>query len=87
MALTQLQITYHPETDCVKAELILDGEHVEEKNLTNVEMEGLADFIDFELPTQILDAQEVYRWVTEECWFDTDGEPTNLELMLEEHLP
>lgn len=86
MASTQLQIMYRPETDCVKADILFEGEKIDGKTLTNAEMEGLADFIDFELPEQTLDAREVYQWVTEECWFDTNGEPTNLELMLEEHL-
>jgi hypothetical protein len=71
----------------MNADLFVNGNKEASKNLTNAEMDGLADHIDFSLTDQTLDAREVYRWVTEECWFDTNGEQTNLELMLEEHLP
>lgn len=86
MALVHLRITYQPDMDCVKADLLVNGSREDGKNLTNTEMDGLSDHIDFTVPEQTLDARDVYRWVTEECWFDTNGEPTNLELLLEEYL-
>lgn len=86
MALVHLNISYDAPTDYVKADIYINGQYVEGKNLTNVEMDGLSDHIDFTKGTQSLSAAEVYRWVTEECWFDTEGEPTNLELLLEEYV-
>lgn len=89
MALVHLEISYKADTDEMKADIIVNGQRTDSKRLTNAEMDGLSDHIDFSAITEaphVFPAQDVYRWVTEECWFDTNGEQTNLELMLEEYL-
>lgn len=86
MALVHLRITSVPVTAEIRADVLVNGHPVEGKRLTNIEIDGLSDHIDFSLAEQTLAASEVYRWVTEECGFDTDGEPTNLELLLEEYV-
>lgn len=85
MALIHLKITPIEATAEIKAEILVNGASVDSKRLTNAEIDGLSDHIDFS-HEQSLDAREVYRWMLEECWFDTNGEQTNLELLLEEYV-
>lgn len=70
------------ETDFI-AEFLKDGEVVDRKVIPVVEYDGLLEVVDFENLPVMLDAQELYDdWGN--LWFDTDGEPTNFEEMLEE---
>jgi len=73
---------YETETD-FEADFLVNGEVLEKKRITVDEYDGLLAVVDFDNLPVTLDAKELYdKWDT--LWFDTDGEPTNFEEILEE---
>jgi hypothetical protein len=68
------------ETDFI-AEFLKDGDVVDYKAIPVVEYDGLLSVVNFEELPVVLDAQELYDGWDDLC-FDTEGEPTNFELML-----
>ena len=69
------------ETDFI-AEFLVDGEAVDYKAIPVVEYDGLLSVVNFEELPVTLDAQELHDNWGDLC-FDTDGEPTNFEEMLD----
>lgn len=69
------------ETDFI-AEFMRDGDVVDYKAIPVIEYDGLLDVVNFENLPVVLDAQELHDNWGDLC-FDTDGEPTNFELMLD----
>ena len=72
---------YETETDFI-AVFSKDAVTVDSKTITVVEYDGLLDVIDFNSLPVTIDAQELHNDWGNLC-FDTDGEPTNFELMLD----
>jgi hypothetical protein len=70
------------ETDFI-AEFLVGDDVVDYKAIPVVEYDGLLSVVDFEQLPVTLDAQELYDNWGDLC-FDTDGEPTNFEDMLDE---
>lgn len=70
------------ETDFI-AEFLVGEDVVNYKAIPVVEYDGLLDVVNFENLPVVLDAEELHNnWG--DLWFDTDGEPTNFEVMLDE---
>jgi glutamate mutase epsilon subunit len=70
------------ETDFI-AEFLVGEDVIDYKAIPVVEYDGLLDVVDFENLPVVLDAKELHNdWGN--LSFDTDGEPTNFEQMLDE---
>lgn len=63
------------------AEFLVDGRRFEFKVITQVEKDGLEEFVEFDKLPKMYDAEELYEDLSN-CYFDTDGEPTHYEEIL-----
>lgn len=78
----QVVFTYEQETARVKAEFFTGADVVSWKYLTADEYYGLEDWLAPHLP-KVYDADALQADTANMC-FDTDGEETNFEIMLNE---
>jgi hypothetical protein len=74
-------VIYETETDFI-AVFSKDGVTVDSKTITVVEYDGLLGMVDFNSLPVTIDAVKLYNEWDNLC-FDTNGEPTNFELMLD----
>lgn len=63
------------------AEFLLDGKQFAFKVITQVEKDGLEEFVEFDKLPMLYEAKELYDDLSN-CYFDTDGEPTHYEEIL-----
>lgn len=72
---------YETETDFI-AVFSKDGVAVDSKTITVIEYDGLLDVVDFNSLPMTIDAVKLWdEW--HNLWFDTDGDTTNFEEMLD----
>ena len=80
-----VSVSYEESTARYIADFIYDGDIVDSKALTQIEVDGLIDEINFGSLPSTVDAEALYETIGN-CFFDTEdeGQQTNFELMLQD---